>query len=128
MAELAGTTFFDLKTAFEAHTGMSGEIDDAELAIWFNEAQLDLAVDCGIKELPALFDAGNSSAVSELPPVLHDLLPIFAASRYWDRESEGDTEESMHGTKWMSYYQQQKALRKAMLNLGGEKPQQWAVI
>lgn len=34
----------ELVAAFEAYTGISGEIDDADIAIWFNEAQLELAL------------------------------------------------------------------------------------
>ena len=37
--------FSELVEAFEAYTGVVGEIDDAEMAVWFNEAQLDLALD-----------------------------------------------------------------------------------
>ena len=35
--------YSELVSAFEAYTGVVGEIDDADLAIWFNEAQLDLS-------------------------------------------------------------------------------------
>ncbi len=36
--------YSELVAAFEAYTGVAGEIDDADIAIWFNEAQLDLAL------------------------------------------------------------------------------------
>ena len=35
--------FSQLKEAFEIHTGITDEAYAAELALWFNEAQLDLA-------------------------------------------------------------------------------------
>ncbi len=40
-------TFAELQAAFETYTGIIGEVDDADLAIWFNEAQLDLTTDFG---------------------------------------------------------------------------------
>ena len=40
-------TFQELKNRFDALTGLNDEIDNAVLAIWFNEAQLDLAVELG---------------------------------------------------------------------------------
>jgi len=68
--------------------------------------------------------------VPGLHPLLHDLLPLFAASRYWDRESEGDREETGHGTKWMEHYMRRKALllSKAMHLFGHEKPERWVVV
>jgi len=39
--------FSELREAFEAYTDIRGEVDDADLAIWFNEAQLDLTPDFG---------------------------------------------------------------------------------
>ena len=39
--------FSELRQAFETYTGIIGEVDDADLAIWFNEAQLDLTPDFG---------------------------------------------------------------------------------
>ncbi|MCR4963293.1 MAG: hypothetical protein K6B40_05370 [Firmicutes bacterium] len=47
----------------------------------------------------------------ELAEIWHGLLPIFATSRFWDRESEGDGEESGHGSKWMKLYNDAKAKR-----------------
>lgn len=37
-------TFNELVGAFEAYTGVSGEIDNVDMAVWFNEAQLDLSL------------------------------------------------------------------------------------
>jgi len=40
-------TFGELKTLFESYTGIIDDVDNAQLALWFNEAQLDLAYDLG---------------------------------------------------------------------------------
>jgi hypothetical protein len=42
-------------------------------------------------------------------------MAMFAASRYWDMESEGDGEESNHAGKWLSYYYQGKNAAKSRL-------------
>ena len=161
-------TFAQLVTAFEAHTGISGEIDNATLAIWFNDAQEDLAMDFGriktvevvvgepfllpedcIKVIdveqggtPLLWDvspdryitiAANGAVkllyrsmpgvafsgsdglqTSDLSPVLHRLIPIYAAYMYWMRESEGDSEEYRLGNSWWEKYMlgKQQALQK----------------
>ena len=174
-------TFKQLQDAFELHVGIEGEIDGAQLAIWFNEAQLDLAMDCGkvtsisyradtehayslpedclkivevdgaqyhltpdqkvvfdsadnanvtlyYRKMPQLFVDNNPDQISELHPALHDLIPLFAASRYWDRESEGDYEETAHGSKWMNYYLQGKEVRKRSLDGIIPKLDCWQVI
>lgn len=172
-------TFTDLQKAFELHINAEGEIDSGQLVIWFNEAQLDLALDCGkivrkvmIVEPGALYDlpegclelvtvegsdyertldgkivfatggeillyyrqnpqpftGTDSDQVSQLHPALHDLIPIFAAARYWDRESEGDYEESGLGTKWMNYYLQGKEQRRQRLEGIYPKVERWQVI
>ena len=157
--------FSQLKEAFEIHTGVTDETDPAELALWFNEAQLDLAwelspvkkisVDieeggsytppdnwlCVIgsdrdyrvtsdgkllfasagtaeiyyRELPTSFSGIDGAEECELHLSLHYLLPIFAAARYWDKEAEGDSEESMQANPWMSYYYQGKTLARSRL-------------
>jgi hypothetical protein len=90
---------------------------------------MDLAVDFMLGVFPVLFTGSQEDAVSSLPAVLHDLLPVFAASRYWDRESEGDNEESRQGAKYMEYYQQGKLLRRSRdLHLNGDKPLRWEVV
>ena len=71
-------TFSELQAAFEDYTGVVGEIDDAELAIWFNEAQLDLALDFGPIKNVAL--TPNSNGIAALPPDCIKLLD--AASDY----------------------------------------------
>lgn len=128
MAEIEGKTFAELQAAFETHTGISGEIDSAELAIWLNEAQYDLATYFELPDMPAPFTGASGNQISDLPPILHDLMPLWATSRYWDRESEGDAEESGHGTKWMGYYLRSREQCKNLLHLKGPKPEQWVVI
>ncbi|MBR5430483.1 MAG: hypothetical protein IK116_08180 [Firmicutes bacterium] len=39
--------FAELAQAFTAYTGAVDQVDNAQLALWFNEAQLDLAYDLG---------------------------------------------------------------------------------
>ena len=170
--------FSKLVEAFETYTGVVGEIDDAELAIWFSEAQLDLALDFGIIKtvlvqpdengvatLPAdslkLLDCdvaygwnaagqlavGTTDPISvtyrampsreflgddpdqvpELPSPLHYLLAIFAAARYWDRESEGDTEEMNLANKWMATYNTAKRDFIGKLNQAGAFVDRWIV-
>ena len=40
-------TFSELCQAFTTYTGAVDQVDNAQLALWFNEAQLDLAYDLG---------------------------------------------------------------------------------
>lgn len=172
-------TFNELKKSFELHVGSEGEMDNAQIAIWFNEAQLDLALDCGkirkqiyqaiagkaydlptdflrliavegaeysmtpdgkisfssdgeatiyYRAMPIPFSGNDANQTSELHVALHDLIPIFATSRYWDRESEGDYEETGHGTKWMNYYLQSKEQRKKKLDGIFPIADHWTVI
>ncbi len=171
-------TFEEMKRLFEAYTGTDEEVDSAQLALWFNEAQLDLAYDLGpiqcqgieldedgyirpggswltvvgcdlpfsrrldgrlavegdaagkciyFRQTPALLTGTDSEQESELPEVLQYLPPLFAASRYWDMESEGDGEESNHASKWLSYYYQGKNLAKARLELAKSPVEGWYV-
>lgn len=167
--------FSKLVEAFEAHTGLSGQPDAAVLAIWFNEAQADLALDLGpvkrldfaagaaeydlpadflaliegsctltpdnklrfaaaaprtiyYRALPAFFDGVDTSQESELDPALHALLPLWAASRYWDQESEGDYEESGHANKWMNYYLQAKQQATKRLARRGGGLERWQIV
>lgn len=178
--------YSELVAAFEAYTGVVGEIDDADLAIWFNEAQLDLALDFGtvktatltpssvgvlsppadnIKILDVLQD-GQSANFSwssagdmrvdtdqpvdvvyrampdpahvftgidpdqtpDLPYPIHYLLAIFATAMYWDRESEGDTEEMNLANKWLARYNAAKANFKAKMDQAGSFVDRWTVI
>lgn len=165
-------TFGELKTLFESYTNISDDVDNAQLALWFNEAQLDLAYDLGpIKTvaatggdfrpgadwltvagcdaaytllpdgtmrlseggniyyrcIPAAFTGTDSDQESELPAALHYLPALFAASRYWDTESEGDGEESNQAAKWLGYYYQGKNLARARALAGQQPPARWQV-
>lgn len=181
--------FSQLKQSFETNINNTGEVDNAELAIWFNEAQNDLALDLGkitrkqyieaertvdgYFELPAdfitlteVYDSGgnptNDYAItpdmlldfpsgcplvfyrglpvsftgiddeqeSSLPVSCQDLIVIYAMSRYWDRESEGDYEESNLGTKYRTYYEQGKRqrLRSVQQAGGGLSGRTWTVM
>ena len=171
-------TFAQLKTQFETITGVDDR-DDAELAIWFNQAQTDLAYDLGVvlkytfedtvaegentlptdfislvsteddcvltpdgkmifadggdhvvyyRKIPVDFDGITASQVSELQAMLHNLIPMFAAARYWDLESEGDQEESVHASKWMNYYLQGKAAAIRRLDTGANRVNEWQVV
>ena len=167
-------TFQELKNRFDALTGLNDEIDNAVLAIWFNEAQLDLAfelgeiateeyaagaeqalppallriVDCSAeytltpdgkltlpgggvlyyRRAPAMFTGTEMDAVSELPEAVHHLIPLWAASRYWDMESEGDGEESSHASKWMAYYQQGKTYCLQLLDQARAALSEWRIV
>lgn len=179
-------TYAELVAAFEAYTGVVGEIDDADMVVWFNEAQLDLSLDFGTVKTATLtpstsgvlsppadniriiaiqqggedVDFGWSSAgqmlvytdqpvdviyrampdpahvftgidpdqTPDLPYPIHFLLSIFAAAMYWDRESEGDTEEMNLANKWLARY---NAAKKNLLNKmdsAGGKVDRWTVI
>ena len=170
-------TFEEMKEAFETYVGMSDQVDNAQLALWFNEAQLDLAYELGKVEsesisvsagenyqpglywlrivaselpfrrepdgsltfeeegdgklyyraIPTDMSGTDSSQESELPLALHYLPPLFAASRYWDMESEGDSEESSHASKWLSYYYQGKNLAKARLDQSSWDIGRWEI-
>lgn len=165
-------SFDHMRAAFESYIGLSDDVDTVQLALWFNEAQLDLAYDFGpvmereTGEIPAgyrlkpdddwlclldssppcqvqpngdiVFTKGGSGKLyyrrlplglsgvdggeeCELPPALHYLLPIFAAARYWDSESEGEPGESSHASKWLGYYYQGKNQARArLLGVHGE--------
>lgn len=152
--------FGELKTLFESYTGISDDVDNAQLALWFNEAQMDLAYDLGpvlslavsagdndlapgedwlciiacdidyiqlpdgklrfgpgsgriyYRAAPQAFSGTDSGEESDLPAALHYLPALFAASRYWDTESEGDGEESNQAAKWLGYYYQGKNLAR----------------
>lgn len=170
--------FSELKAAFESYIGAVGEAEDASLALWLNEAQLDLAYDFGAirtegysavagagqvlpedalvlldatdtyiinalgqivfenggsvdlyyRAVPADFSGLDQEQESTLPKAVHNLMAIFAVSRYWDKESDGDAEESGHATKWLSYYYQGKNTAKAKLNaVGGNHLDRWIV-
>lgn len=174
--------FADLRDLFENYTGVSeSEVEDIDLALWFNEAQLDLAYDLGniksytyedgvasgeendlpsdvinlvdstseyeitltgkiiftnsgtqtiyYRAIPTSFTGIDPDAKCELHEALHYLLAIFAASRYWDKESEGDSEESQHATKWMQYYYQGKnaALSKLSIVNNINKVDRWII-
>lgn len=76
--------FSELRDAFEAYTGVIGEIDDADLAIWFNEAQLDLALDFGrIKTVELMPD--ENGLVSPPP----DNIRVIDASNAFRWDSAG---------------------------------------
>lgn len=180
--------FSQLKAAFELHCGTADLVDAAELAVWFNEAQNDLALyfapavraayfegqnqaadgtyplpaDClrplavineGSRrelrpvisgqgrlyvplgnfellyhKLPRFFTGLNGDEQSELAEALHDLIPLFAAARYWDKESEGDYSESALGTKWMSYYFQARDTRHKLLQGLSPLAAEWQVV
>ena len=173
--------FAGLRNTFENYTGVSeSEVEDIDLALWFNEAQLDLAYDLGniksktytdnvageendlpvdalkivscsdkyeitltgkivfeaegsptlyYRAIPTDFTGTNETEICELHEALHYLLAIFAASRYWDKESEGDGEESQHATKWMQYYYQGKnlAISKLAIVTGTTKVNKWII-
>lgn len=177
---MANKTFAELKAAFEGHTGVSDDVSD-DLAIWFNEAQMDLTKDFGkvvkdisgdyadvasdseynlpdrcfgiiqcscdyaltpdgkivfdeggeiilyYRQIPTMFVASTPDTECELDERVQHLLPMFAAARYWDMESEGDYEESGHGTKWMSYYLQGKASCKRAVETWNNTIDRWVV-
>jgi len=67
------------------------------------------------RKVPAVLHGADPEESSELPAAVHHLLPLFAASRFWEKESEGDSEESMQAAKWMSYYYQGKNMARLRL-------------
>ena len=54
--------FSQLKAAFELHCGTADLVDAAELAIWFNEAQNDLALYFAPAVRAAYFEGQNQAA------------------------------------------------------------------
>lgn len=177
---MASMTFAELKAAFEGITGVTDDVSD-DLAIWFNEAQMDLVNDFGkvvkdisgtyadvasgseyalpdrffnivkcscdysltpdgkiifadggevtlyYRQIPTMFVASTPDTLCELDERVHQLIPMFAAARYWDMESEGDYEESGHGTKWMNYYLQGKARSKRAFETWNNNIDRWVV-
>lgn len=82
------------------------------------------------RKMPTDFTGTDMAQVSGLHPALHQCLVLFANSRYWDKENEGDREESELATKWMSYYQLQKRqiTNKLSATLSPIKVDRWQVI
>ncbi len=58
-------TFGELKTLFESYTGIADDVDNAQLALWFNEALLDLAYDLGPVESAEISAADNDYCPGE---------------------------------------------------------------
>lgn len=54
---------------------------------------------------------GEDDAKPDLPELLHKPLYVFAASRFFDRESIGDPEESQFAQKLMEQYRQMVTAR-----------------
>ena len=79
------------------------------------------------RSLPANLSGVDEAESSELHPALHYLLPVFAAARYWEKEAEGDSEESRQASKWLSYYYQGKNLAKSRLFGINEPIDAWQV-
>ena len=174
-------TFAELVAAFEAYTGVIGEIDDADMAVWFNEAQLDLAMDFGtiktatlipdsdgivappadsIKVIGAdgdfawdsmghmvfpgrtevkvyyrampdpthVFTGADPDQTPDLPYAMHYLLALFATAMYWDRESEGDTEEMALANKWLTRYQMMKKTFLSKMDQAGGRVDRWIIV
>lgn len=94
--------FSELCESFIAYTGAVGQVDNAQLALWFNEAQRDLAYDLHCAP-PSDFSGTNGNQISELPKPVHYLLAMFAASRYWDMKDDGRL-----AANWMCRYYQDK--------------------
>lgn len=85
------------------------------------------AVTLYYRQIPTMFVASTPDTVCDLDERVQQLLPMFAAARYWDMESEGDYEESGHGTKWMSYYLQGKARFKRAFDTWNTNIDRWVV-
>lgn len=184
-------TFDKLQQLFISLTN-TDEVEPTTLALWFNEAQLDLALDFGevkdaslpgsvstasssasslpgdllrildvqdsngssldwqitpqgriavsgsgsctlyYRAMPSVsFDGVTSETESTLPAPLHYLLAYYAAWKFWDMESEGDTEESNHATKFLNYYRTGKANMLAKLDFSGSSNsmvKQWTIL
>ena len=174
--------FSQLVSLFESLIDAEGEVDNSKLAIWFNEAQLDLALDAGeirqvslerlspppadllsileltdeegnsidwdtdtagrlvfdrqkaqllYRAMPTVsFSGTDNTQESLLPAPLHYLMAYYAAWKYWDAESGGDTEESSHASKFMNYYYQNRSRYLARLNIAGGygRVKQWQII
>ena len=169
--------FGQMKEAFCSYTGITDDVDNAELALWLNEAQLDLSWELSAigsqqvegsvgtvftppdtwltviggsgtyrvtpdgniileedgpltlyyRQLPEEFTGADSGETSGLHQALHYLLPIYAASRYWDKEAEGDGEEIAQANRWLSYYYQGKNLAKSRLFGMNEPMTAWEI-
>lgn len=179
--------FLELKQSFELNIGAVGEIDNADLAIWFNEAQNDLSLAFGriqrkqytetertnegyfalpadllqvedvcdsdgystkdyaitldmlldfpsgcpllfYRGLPTPFSGIDETQDCSLPLSCQDLIVIYAVARYWDKESEGDYEESNLGTKYRTYYEQGKLARLKLVQQAGGGNKVWTVM
>ncbi len=169
--------FGQLQEAFDQYTAAGEQVDAVQLALWFNEALLDLAYDLGgvetlslqvaageemplpedclrvvgcdlpcsrlpdgglrfsaggsgmlyYRATPSLFSGTESGESSGLAEPLQHLPALFAASRYWDLESEGEGEQSNQAAKWMSYYYQAKNLARLRLDSAAGDAERWQV-
>lgn len=70
--------------------------------------------------------ANDDNAVPDLPTLMHSPLYIFAASRYWDRESMGDTEESDMSSKLMRQYE--NAMAKIVAKLRTQRKRRYSFV
>ena len=60
--------FSELVRSFEAYTGVTGEVDDADLMEWFNEAQLDLSLYFG--QVKTVTETPVSGVISPPPDTI----------------------------------------------------------
>lgn len=174
--------FGEMINVYNAYVGAEGDIDDAEIAQWFNEAQKDLAYDFGPAKMhtyeniaagigvnpppdnmrvldadqpysinaagmlvfeyggsptityryapppESLFTGSDDEQSSYLPFLIHDLMCLWAAYRYWLREAEGDSEEMNQAMRWYQDYQTAKAMARVKLDNGNSKIDRWTVI
>ena len=171
--------FSDMQIRFDAYVS-EADVDTGDLIEWFNEAQLDLALDFApsadwllenvkagvgnpvpddcVRILDAddtyyinaagmiVFPSGGTHEVvyrqmpakvttenygewtSGLPSATHYLMCIWAAYRYWLRESEGDGEEMAIALRWLQdYYAAKNTLKTKLDNGNNIRVDRWTI-
>jgi hypothetical protein len=79
------------------------------------------------KEFPRGVKEQDTSFVCELSPPLHELLPLFAASRYWQQQSAGDYEESALAVQYMQQFEMRKNAFMRLYEDGQDRATRWIV-
>ena len=93
-----GMTFEDLRNLFESYTKTDHYIDNAQLALWFNEAALDLAYDLAPVQKVEITPAdGGVFTPGE------DWLVIVASDMEYERKSDGSLVFPQGGNGYLYY-------------------------
>lgn len=79
-------------------------------------------------KLPDTIATGNGLLEPEVHSMFHDLIAMFAASRYFDGEAQGDGEEMGQAQSWMAYYRSGLQQRGGIYSSSFKKLTGWQVM